>query len=524
MRNENSEFASDCILYNARVITLDPAQPFAEFVAIKGNKIMGVGRRDELDRFKGTDTKLIDCEGGAVIPGFNDAHCHPLSFAATLVYVDCSKEAVKDIDDIKERIHNRAKQTPGGKWIRAANYDELGLSEKRAPNRWELDEAAPANPVILVHRYGQDCVLNSMALQIAGIDNKTEAPSSGTIHRDTETKRPNGLISGRNEQVERAIPPLDDNELEEGVKLANNAYLSFGITSLQDTSWTNGLYHWQRLKGLIDRGSLCPRLTMLVGTESFEDFHKQGLITGSGNSLLRLGGVKIALDESTGCIHPLQEDINNVALMAKKAGFQLAFHVSDVYMLQASLKAIESVLLEIPRYDHRHRLEHCAICPPGLLPHIKKSNAIIIGQPSFLYYTGQRYLDEVPPSQLNWVFPIGSYNENGIKIAFGSDSPVVPSNPLIGIYAAVTRKVESGQLFCRDEGVSVLDAIKMYTIWGAYVSFEEEVKGSISNGKLADLVVLSDDPTQISPEELMDLKVMRTIIDGQVMWDRDNAG
>ncbi|MDY6856226.1 MAG: amidohydrolase family protein [Thermodesulfobacteriota bacterium] len=243
MRNENSECAADCVLYNAKVITLDLLQASADFLAIKGNNIIGVGRRGELDQFKKRDTKRIDCEGGAVIPAFNDAHCHPLSLGATMVYVDCSKDAVRDIDDIKEQIRKRAEKTEPGKWIRVANYDEVDFSDRRAPNRWELDEAALENPVILIHRYGQPCFLNSMALQIAGFDRQTKDSSTGTIHRESETKMLNGMISGRNEQVERTIPSLDDNELEEGMKSANNAYLSFGIKSLQDMSWTNGLYH-----------------------------------------------------------------------------------------------------------------------------------------------------------------------------------------------------------------------------------------------------------------------------------------
>lgn len=509
-----------CILFNAGVITLDPARPRAELVVIKGNKIHCVGDRDDLERFKEPCTKLIDCEGGTVVPGFNDAHCHPLSHAATLLYVDCSPAVVKSIGEVKEHIRQRAGQTKEGNWIRAAHYDELALLEKRAPNRWELDEAAPSNPVILIHRYGQDCVLNSLALKMAGITRETPDSPAGVIHRDRESGEPNGLISGRNERLERVIPPLSDDELEAGVKLANEEYLSLGITSLQDTSSTNGLYHWQRLQRLVNRESLLLRLSMLVGTESMEEFNSLGLSTGSGSSRLRLGGIKIALDETTGCPHPPQEEITHAALRACEAGFQLAFHVSDVHMLQASLTAIESVDMEVPGQDRRHRLEHCAVCPPGLLPRLKASRAMVVSQPSFLYYTGQGYLDEVPPSQLDWLFPVASFQRHGVRVAFSSDSPVVPANPLMGIYGAVTRKVEGGQSLSPQEGVSPLEALKMYTLGGAYASFEEGVKGSISPGKLADLAVLSDDPLEVPPERLKGLKVMRTILNGRIVWER----
>ena len=259
---------------------------------------------------------------------------------------------------------------------------------------------------------------------------------------------------------------------------------------------------------------------MLVGTESLEEFDHLGLSTGSGDSRLRLGGVKIALDESTGCSHPLQEDLNQIARRADQSGFQLAFHVSDISMLQASITAIESVRRQNPAPDRRDRLEHCAVCPPGLLPRLKDCGAMVVSQPSFLYYMGQEYLDSVPPAQMSWLFPIGSFQRYGIKTAFGSDSPVVPSNPLTGIYAAVTRKVESGQPLSPRECISPLQALEMYTLWSAYASCEEAVKGSIRPSKLADLTVLSDDPTLVAPETLREIQVMRTIIDGRIMWER----
>ncbi|MBE0415577.1 MAG: amidohydrolase [Dehalococcoidia bacterium] len=520
MYRTNLGTSADLILYNARAITLDQERPNAELVAIEGNKVLGIGDNDSLELFKGAGTKLIDCEGRAIVPGFNDAHCHPLSFAATLLYVDCSPSAVKNIVELQARIREQAERIPEGKWIRAANYDEFYLAEKRPPNRWEMDEASPQHPVILTHRSGHDCVLNSLALRLAGITRETPDLQGGTIHREPQTGEPNGLISGRNERVEIAIPPLDEEELEQGMRLANQEYLSAGITSLQDTTWTNGLRHWQMFQRLIGGGKLSPRLRMLIGIEALEEFQSVGLSMGSGDSRLRLGGVKLALDESTGCPHPPQEDINYHALRAHKAGFQIAFHVSDVYTLQASLAAIEFTQQQIPKTDHRHRLEHCAVCPPELLGRLGASRAMVICQPSFLYHSGQRYLVEVPSAKLSWLYPIGSFLNGGVKVVASSDSPMVPCNPLVGIYAAVTRKVETGRTLSPRESISPLEALKMYTLWGAYASFEEGVKGSISPGKLADLVVLSNDPTQAAPEEIKDIRVMLTIIDGKVGWER----
>jgi len=511
---------ADLILYNAGVITLDQKQPVAELVAVKGNKILGVGGKDSLELFKGAETRLVDCEGGTVVPGFNDAHCHPLSYAATLLHVDCSPAAVKNIAGIQAGIRRRAERAPAGRWVRAAKYDEFHLAGKRHPNRWELDEAAPRNPVILVHCSGSICVLNSPALSLLGINRETPDPPGGRIGRDPETGEPDGLIIGRNELVEKGVPSLDEEELAEGVRLAALEYLSKGITSLQDTGWSNDLNHWRTFQSLKEQGILPLRVVMLAGSDNLAEFKNNGLSTGSGDEQLRVGGVKIALDESTGCSHPPREDLNDHALRAHKAGFQLALHVNDLYTLEAALAALDFILQEVPRPDHRHRLEHCAVCPPGLLRRLGASGAMIVTQPPFLYHMGDRYLEGISSAQLGWVYPTGSFLKRGLKVAASSDSPVAPCNPLVGIYAAVARKTETGRTLSPWERVSPLEALKMYSLWGAYASFEDGIKGSITPGKLADMAVLNGDPTRTTPEEIKEIKVMLTVIDGRVLWER----
>jgi predicted amidohydrolase YtcJ len=188
-------------------------------------------------------------------------------------------------------------------------------------------------------------------------------------------------------------------------------------------------------------------------------------------------------------------------------------------MLEASLAAMKFVCQEIPAAENRFRLEHSTICPPGLLLKIKASGAIVVTQPSFLYYMGQKYLEEALPNQANWFQPIGSFLRWGVKVAFSSDSPLLSSNPLTGICAAVTRKTEAGRKLAPQEGISTLEAIKMYTLGGAQASFEDAIKGPISPGKLADLAVFSDDLSQIDPEQLPDAKVVRCIVDGKVEWE-----
>lgn len=511
---------ADIVLYNARAITLEPVQPSAELIAIKGNKVLCIGRNDDLGSFKGTKTEIIDCHGRTIVPGFNDAHCHPPGFATHMLSVECRPPVVRSIADIQDRLSERAAQTPRGKWIKAIGYNEFYLAEKRHPNRWDLDKAVPCHPVKLSHRSGHACVLNSLALQLVGISIETPEPPGVIIERDLETGEPNGLLYGLNPFVEKVIPPLSDEELGRAFGLADQEYLSRGITSLQDASWTDGLKRWQRFHRLKERGELTPRLSMMIGAEDIDEFQGIGLSMGSGDSQLRLGGVKIVLQMTTGSQTPPQEELNRLAYKAHEAGFQLAFHVVEESTLEAALTALEHLLRQIPKSDHRHRIEHCSVCPPHMVRRLKRMGAMVVTQPLFIYYNGERYLATVSQDEMKWFYPIGSLLSSGIEVAASSDSPIVPFDPLIGMYAAVTRKAETGQSVLPQEGISSLEALKIYTLGAAYASFEEKLKGSIATGKLADLVVLSDDPTRVPPEEIKEIQVLMTIVDGKVVWER----
>jgi predicted amidohydrolase YtcJ len=517
---DRKDFAppADTILFNARSLTSGSDIVDNCFVAIKGDKILFLGHQNEMEQFRGAKTKGINCFNGTILPGFNDAHCHPIAYATTLLYVNCSPDKVKNIFEIQTCIKAKAAQTPVGTWVRAANYDDSELAEKRPPRRDELDQAAPGHPVILVHRTGQHSVLNTLAMHELGIDQHSQ---DGQMLKNFQTDISDGLISGSEKKIIEKIPPLDENELIDGLKLANKTYLSLGITSVQDTGWSNGLGHWERLKNLIENKVLDFRYCMFIGSSYIEKFQKLGLRTGCGKHHLRLGGVKIALDESTGCMHPPEKDIIQIAEKAFKAGFQLAFHVSDIYMLKTSLAAIESLMDKGSNADLRCRLEHCGICPPDLVPRLQHSQAIVVCQPSFLYNLGHRYIEGLSPEQLKWVFPFGSYRQKNIKMAFSSDAPFMPPDPLTGICAAMNRQVSDGRLLSSHERISLQEAIQMYTFWGAYASFEEHIKGSLTPGKLADLIVLNDDIFKTPVEDIKHLKVQRTLIGGKTVWQTD---
>jgi hypothetical protein len=248
-------------------------------------------------------------------------------------------------------------------------------------------------------------------------------------------------------------------------------------------------------------------------------FQEASLASGSGDSQLRLGGVKIMVKETTGQLEPSQSELNQQALAAHKTGFQLAIHAIEPATVEAAITALEYVHSHPPQKDRRHRIEHCSVCPPPLLERLRKLRTVIVTQPLFLYYSGERYLATVPADQQPWLYRIKSMLNSGLTVAASSDSPVVPDNPLVGIYAAVTRKAESEQSILSEEGISAEQALAMYTVNAAYASFEEKAKGSISPGKLADIVVLSNDPTNAPLEEIKDIRVAMTIIDGKVVWE-----
>lgn len=511
---------AELILYNAKVITLEPQQPRAELVAIAGNRILGVAAKGDINLFIGKGTRLINCEGRTLLPGFHDAHCHPLAYAASLLSVDCRPSAVRSIGELKTRIRQQAERLPQGAWIKGAGYNEFYLAEKRHPSRRDLDKAAPYHPVKISHHSSHACVLNTLAMQLVGVSTETPEPPGGLIDRDWETGEPTGLLLEMNTYVEKAIPPPSWDEVEKGIRLANRHYLSQGITSLQDASWDNAPQRWRIFQQLKEKGELASRLSMMIGLEAWEELTGKVLPAGKDNVQLRLGAVKILLDETTGSLYPSREELLQQILQAHRAGFQVAIHALEESTVEAAATALEKVLTQIPQEDHRHRIEHCSVCPPYLIERLARIKAVIVTQPPFLYYSGERYLETVAKEQLRWFYPFGSLLQRGLKVAASSDSPVVPSSPLIGIYAAVTRKAETGQTLLSQECISPGQALEMYTINAAYASFEEKLKGSIAPGKLADLVLWDADPTQVPAEKIKDIQVLLTIIDGKVVWEK----
>ena len=558
---------ADVILSNARVLTFssdaqdrpqgrqslpgtvpgikDVESRGSWYVAVKGDKIIGVGDASEAPGFKGPGTREIDCQGMTLGPGFNDAHCHLMALASSLSGVDCSPDVARSIDQILEAIRRRAEFTPaspdvevrstgmgrtfrgtpcgqdGTGWIRAFGYDEFYLSDQRHPSRWDLDRAAPFHPVRLDHRTGHASVLNSRALDLLQISRDTPDPPNGIIERDAASGEPTGLLYEMGDYIKKGTGTTRDAAaLLERIGRANALLLSKGITSIHDASPGNDLQRWQAFHRLKEGGHLTTRVTMMAGASHLQPLLDLGLTPGVGDEHLKVGAVKLMISLITGSLRPSREELEETVLRTHRRGFQLSFHAVEEEAVLAAAESLIEAEAALPGAELRHRIEHCSEATPHVLTKLKRSRAVVVTQPSFIYHNGEKYLSLVEERLLPHLYPLASLLEAGIPVAAGSDAPVTSPDPILSIYSAVTRKTKAASALSPRQAIPVGQAIKMHSIGGAYASFEEKRKGSITVGKLADLVLLDRDPTATEPEGIKEIKVMMTMVGGEVAWQR----
>lgn len=511
---------ADLILKNADVVTVDPTQPRAQMVAVKGTKILFVGDSNRFSELQGSHTRVIDCAGETITPGFIDAHCHIFSNIRKLLSVDLGAPEIKSIQDIKTAIKKQAARTPPGEWINATDYNEFTLAEKRHPTRWDLDEVAPEHPVVLSHRGLHACVLNSRGLALAKINAATPEPPGGFIARDINTGEPNGLLVEMLAYIrEQVLPPISNAELDRGIRLANQQYVAMGLTSLGDATYVNDMRRWERYRHFKADGLLKSRVYMMCGIETIKEFRAAGIKWWDGDENLRLGAMKIVPSMITDTLHPAPAELAARVKEAHDAGFQVAIHAVQQKLVEAVIAVYEAVKQRAPDFAaRRHRIEHCAECTPDLQARLRKLGLLVTTHPSFAFYSGDRYLATVAPELIPYLYPIRALRDYGLRLAAASDSPVVNNNPIMGFYGGVNRLTSSGQQMSPEQAVTAEDILKMYTINAAYQSHEEKIKGSLTPGKLADMVVLSGNPLQTPAENLKDLRVDMTIIGGEIVW------
>ena len=520
------------ILHNCRLFAAGPARPDATLVSVAGGRIQWVGAESDLGNLRGPDTKVIDCQGRRLIPGLIDAHMHLFAYAAHTLGVDCSPRSVDSIAGIKEAIASKARSTAPGSWIRAWGYDQARLAEARHPTRHDLDGVAPTHPVKLTHRSGHASVLNTLAMERLGVTNESPEPPGAVMGRDAAT----GVLTGYFMEMEedlagRGLPTLSDDELRTALDSATSALLAKGVTSIQDATPYRALAQWDVLESMRVEGRLALRVAKMFAPADLPGLEERELFFGAGGDLLNVGPIKLMLNETGPEILPPPEDLFEHVYAAHAAGYQAAFHAVEeagiamaadavTQALQRSIDSASAVAaVGLRLHDHRHRVEHCGICPPELAQRLRPLGIIVITQPGFLAERGERYLAEVPEAKHGWLHPFRSLQEAGLKVAIGSDAPVAPPDPWAAMAAAVTRRSRQGAVVNAAEAISAEAALTAHTAAAAYAVSDEHLKGSVAPGLLADLALLSVDPLH-EPEAMAETQVDLTVLGGRVVWER----
>jgi hypothetical protein len=524
----------DLVIVNARVYTVDEKSPRAEAFAIKNGRFVAVGSTADIRNMVTPGTRVIDAEKMTVTPGFIDAHCHP-SGVSELYGVNLD---LRSIAAIQDALRKKAATTPPGYWVSGFLFDDTKLSDGRPLHRKDLDAAAPDHPVSVSHRGGHTTWYNSKAFELAGVSRSTPDPKGGRFFRDED-----GELSGKVAERARAVfskagkreeftPEQNRERGRAGMRHMSKLMTAQGLTTVHDAG--AGLDRILAYQDAHQKGELRHRVYMMIGGGGvFGSIKAAGLRTGFGDEWVRIGGVKFSADGSAsertmymstpyvgttdrGILTMSQEDIHEAVEDAHRHDFQVGIHANGDVTIGMVLNAYERVLQKWPHPDRRHRIEHCSLVNPELLKRIKAIGAIPTPFWTYVYYHGEKWT-QYGDDKMQWMFAHRSFLDNGIRVAGASDYPPGPYEPMMALQSMVTRKDYKGRVWGPTQKVTVDQALRVATINGAYASYEEDTKGSITPGKLADFVILERDPHDVDPEEIKDIKVVRTVVGGRTV-------
>jgi predicted amidohydrolase YtcJ len=525
---------AETVVQNANIITIDPRQPRAQALAICHGRFIAVGNNDDITDLISPGTQVLDLQGKTVLPGFIDAHIHVLNSGIRHVMAaDCD---LPTIAAIQNALRERVETTPPGQWVQGFKFDDTKTMENRFLHRDDLDAVSTQHPIMVAHRAGHIYYLNSRALELAGFNNETPDPPGGRLGRDPATGRLNGVVYERAIEPVRfgLIPPETPEIRRQGLKTICQMLNRVGLTSVHDARVVKEeFFTYQEGK---DAGDLTLRVYALIYYPHFPALRDAGLKTGFGDEMLRLGGIKMVADgaiaartaylsepycgsdDDHGILAMSAEEIEENVMAMHRARFQVCIHANGDLAIDMVLTAYQKAQAAYPRNDPRHRIEHCTLVNPDILQRMKTLGCIATPFCTYVYHHGEKmpfYGEERP----RWMFAQRSFLDYGVVATGATDYPPGPFEPLLGIQSCVTRTDSRGNVWGPNQKVSVEEALKIYTINGAYASFEENIKGSIEVGKLADLVVLGADPTQVDPMTIKDIPVERTIIGGKTVFE-----
>ncbi len=529
---------ADLILKNGVVLTLDSLDTASEAVAVKDGKILSVGSDEEMSKLSGPGTKVIDLRGRTATPGLISTHDHFLQHGLSAEFIlDIRYPKARSCREIAGAIAERAAETKNGKWIIATGWDENLLEEKRFPNRWDLDPASPDNPV-WIRRVFEMGIANTRALDEAGITKDTPDPPLGKIDQD-EGGEPTGLLRGRAmDLVVSAIPYWNREEMERGIRRACADFLAQGMTAVIEPGIL--MPQLEAYRSLHRKGGLTVRTFVQYGFlhDPKEVKEALGKVQIGGDDHLSVIGLKFAVDGGVGprtaMMHePFEgqpenrgtqlidsETLKEMTLIGHGAGFQVAIHAIGDRGIDAAMDAYEHAQKTSPRPDPRHQIVHCYFPSEEALRQIEALGVMVNTQAPFLYWLGDSFIEALGQERATRCIPLRTMLDRGIPVGNSHDSTVTPPLPTIGIYASVARKTIKGKAMGEDETITSLQALRTYTTLAARHAFMEEKIGSLEPGKYADIAVWTRNPLEADVEEIMELEVELTLVEGQVRYAR----
>jgi predicted amidohydrolase YtcJ len=522
----------DLILFNGNIHTMAPSAPQAQSVAILNGKLFAVGTNEEIANLAFAGVSRIDLGGQTVVPGFIDAHLHTASSGLSLLQqVNCD---LRSLAAILAALRERAAKTPQGEWVVGFMYDDTKTTEGRPLTRADLDAAVPDHPVRVNHRGGHTSYVNTKALQIVDVNERTPDPPGGKFEHGPDGKLTGRVAETANHLFDAKIPNVATRaDRREGVKLIGRMLAKSGITSVHDASGdTDDLLAYQ---DAYDAGDLSFRVYHFLFSDFIPRMIAAGVRTGLGNDWVRIGAMKMVADgsisERTAWVsepytgrpndHGIQvrteEQLYHDAKPAYDAGWQIATHGNGDLAIDVILRVYARLQRENPRADPRFRIEHCTVINPDLVRRMKAQGVIPAPFSSYVYYHGEK-MKEYGAERLNSMFALRSFLDAGIRATMSSDFPPGPFEPMMFLQSSVTRTDTKGNVWGPKQRITVEEALRVATVNGAHASFDERIKGSIEPGKLADLTVLGRDPLKENPSTLVTIPIERTMVGGRWVY------
>jgi predicted amidohydrolase YtcJ len=521
---------ADLVVVGGKVLTQEADQSSVDAFAVKNGRFMAVGSNEDIRNLTSVNTEVIDVSGMTVLPGFIDAHSHPSG--AGLNALKNVNTNLGSVARIQDALSERAAATPPGEWIVGYMYDDTKQEEGRPLNRIDLDAVSKEHPIVVGHRGGHTGVYNSKAFEVAGITVNTLDPFGGHFYRE------NGELTGKVAERARGVFNVPSGSTREeratGVAVICSEMNAAGLTSVHQAG--TGSAAFVAYQDARDTGTLSLRMNLMARGGTFPALQSAGIRSGVGDEWIRIGPVKFAADGSAsertmamstpyagrpddfGILTMTQEEVHEVVEEAHRAGWQIAIHANGDVTIDMVLNAYERMQREYPRQDTRHRLEHCSLVNSSLLQRIADGGYIPAPFYTYAHYHGEKWV-EYGQEKMEWMFAHKSFIDFGIPVAPASDHAPGPYEPLMAIQSMVTRKDYTGQVWGSSQRITVDEALKVCTVNGAYASFEENEKGTITAGKLADFVILAEDPHDVDPDRIKEIQVVQTVVGGRTVHE-----